>query len=116
MRDYCDDISEDKMGAVNGETNLAIEDFVQARNDVAWLGKVNLYTMEETGDLHPYSPDEDLLNFSCDFILPVYDVELERLIKERKNIPYTTAMDDYRRITRIFSRVKALGGIILHWA
>ena len=54
-------------------------------------------------------------NFSCAFVAPRHDEELERLIRERDDAPYTTTADDAVRVEAIMDRLYAVGGIYLRW-
>jgi hypothetical protein len=82
-----------------------------------WLGSINLYGVERHG-AKPYiwKWDESLvLNFSCAFVVPRYDAELERLIRERDDAPYTGTVADAARVEAIMDRIAALGGTHLFW-
>lgn len=65
-------------------------------NGEAWLGRINLYGSERHGAT-PYIWKWDgslVRNFSCAFVLPRYDAEVERMVRERDDAPYTTTADD----------------------
>jgi len=82
-----------------------------------WLGSINLYGEERHG-AKPYiwKWTGDLVrNFECSFVVPAYDAELERLIRERDDAPYTGARDDAARIGVIMDRIAAVGGAHLYW-
>jgi hypothetical protein len=114
-----------KMGEgwpVEADDNLndACRRLVQAiadDNGEAWLGRINLYGSERHG-ASPYMWKWDgslVRNFSCAFVLPAFDAELERLIKERDDAPYTTTAADAVLVEAIIERVTAVGGHHLFW-
>jgi hypothetical protein len=82
----------------------------------AWLGNVNLY--KETIDkpiMVEYHDDMMVYNFQYHFVIPAYDAELERLIKERHETPYTGTAQDGELLDVIFARLDELGGETLNW-
>jgi hypothetical protein len=84
-------------------------------NGEAWLGKINLYD-EDKGKPILWKWDGSLVrNFSCAFVIPAYDANLERMIRERDESEYTGCRDDLRRIRDINRRIDNLGGVNLVW-
>jgi hypothetical protein len=82
-----------------------------------WLGHINLYGADRHG-AKPYiwRWDESFVyNFGCAFVIPHYDAELDRLIRERDDAPYTGAGADAVRIETIMERIAAVGGTHLFW-
>ncbi len=55
-------------------------------------------------------------NFDGSFITPIYDAELERLMRDRLDAQYTTATADYARIDAIYTRADELGAVHLFWS
>lgn len=81
----------------------------------AWLGNVNLYTPEDHKRV-VWKHDGGLVhNFEAAFVMPTYDPETERLIRERAAAPYTGTAEDAPRIEAIHQRILLLGGVILYW-
>ena len=81
----------------------------------AWLGKVNLY-QEDRG--HPVIcrwDGELVTNFGARFVLPSFDLVLERLIVARDAGPYRGSAVDYELVTEIHRRVAKLKGEFLIW-
>jgi len=92
-----------------------IATFAAEHGGEAWLGKVNLYDGDKRERVL-WKWDGDLvLNFSASFVIPAYDEQLERLILERDRAPYTGTREDYRRVTEIYDRMEAVGGMNLLW-
>jgi hypothetical protein len=82
-----------------------------------WLGSINLYGADRHG-AKPYMWKWDgslVRNFSCAFVVPGYDAELERLIRERDDAPYTGVAADAVRVAAIMDRIAAVGGTHLFW-
>jgi len=57
-----------------------------------------------------------IYNFQGSFITPVYDLDLEKMIKERLSDPYTGTEEDSRKIEQIFNYAEKLGMIHLFWS
>ena len=114
------------------ELNDANRDVIQAmaaeHGGECWLGRVNLYhELPEDDDDDQHEPfhaevamwrwsGKPVYNFGASFVLPGYDAELERLIRDRDAADYTTTDADYERVTAIHERVAAVGGVLLHWS
>ncbi len=103
--------------AALNDANRALIAAMAAEHGECWLGKVNLYGEERHGKAPVlWKWDGDIVyNFGCAFVVPVHDAELERLIRERDDAPYTGAAGDVPRIEAIMARVTALGGLHLLW-
>lgn len=83
----------------------------------AWLGKINLHGDERHGG-HPVICKWDgglVYNFGAEFVLSYFDAELQRLIQERDDAPYTSVAADVPRVNAIMARIKSLGGVLLIW-
>lgn len=107
-------------GECDVDLNDACRALVQAFADEhgeAWLGKINLYGDERHGGAPVlWKWDDDVvLNFSCAFVCPKHDAELERLIRERDDATYTGTKEDAERVDRIMDRLAAVGGVHLFW-
>jgi len=90
---------------------------MQQDHGQAWLGKINLYSDDDRQHiLWQYEPGKTVYNFGAAFVLPCYDAELERLIRERDAAPYTGTRDDRKRVDAIVQRIGALGGVHLLWS
>ena len=57
-----------------------------------------------------------IYNFQGSFITPVYDPDLEKMMKERLSLPYTGTEEDSRKIEQIFNHAEKLGMIHLFWS
>ena len=80
----------------------------------AWLGVVN----RSRDDRRPWIwawDGQRVENFGADFVLPACDAELERLLRERDEAPYTGVAEDSRRVEGILSRIGVVGGFSLVW-
>ena len=83
----------------------------------AWLGKINLHSDDDRRRIMwQHEPDDTIFTFGAAFVLPCYDAELERLIRERDEAPYTGTRDDAKRIDPILQRIVAIGGVHLSWS
>ncbi len=80
---------------------------------VAWIGQCNPPDSDITKVLTKYDPNDGLCGGS--FVVPARDGELERLMVERLEAPYTGTKDDFQRIAAIFDRVEQLRGEQLFW-
>lgn len=88
---------------------------MQDKHGEAWLGDINR-AKEERAESALWKWDGGLVyNFGADFVLPKYDEELDRLIRERESAGYTDAKSDMTRIETIIDRIKVLGGRHLIW-
>ncbi len=99
--------------------NYTAHEVIRAYKDefgAAWLGKINLYA-EDKGKPPVWEWDGgQVYNFGACFVLPAYDAEIERLIKERDAAPYTGTKDDYARVDAITALVEQRGGDNLIWS
>ena len=83
----------------------------------AWLGLVNFQDSEHRDQpLWQWDPATGLCNFEASFVVPVFDEELLRLIRDRAAAPYTGTKDDSVRVEAIHQRIKELGGHHLFWS
>ena len=90
---------------------------VQEDHGQAWLGKINLHSDDDRRRIMwRHEPDETIFTFDAAFVLPCYDAELERLIRERDEAPYTGTRDDAKRIDPILQRIVAIGSVHLSWS
>lgn len=92
-----------------------VVDAMAEEHGSCWLGKINLYREDRGRPCLWKWNGELVLNFSCAFVLPDYDAELEQLILTRSDAPYTTSADDLERINLITERIRAVGGMMLFW-
>jgi hypothetical protein len=108
-----------ELGEAHAPTNDRSREIVRLfheRFGECWLGKVNIYKNMPIPPVWKYDPEEMLYNFGADFVLPCYDAELERMIMERHNTPYTGTKADFPLVDAIYNRIAELGGAELHWA
>lgn len=99
------------------DASRAVVGAMRKTHGQAWLGIVNRY--RDDGDkpwIWQYDPAEGLYNFGASFVLPAYDAELERLLRERHEAEYTDVGADGRRIQAIHLRIEAVGGVSLCWS
>jgi hypothetical protein len=98
------------------DANRSLVHAVKAETGEAWLGEINGYRRPDWRPLWRWE-GEAVLNFSCSFIVSQYDAELEKLLRERADVPADqwNSRDDYVRIERIFTRIDELGGHHLFW-
>lgn len=106
---------EGTINEVNDYTRQELEDFAEKHGGSVWLGHVNLYD-DDTADLQEYEAGDFIYNFGADFVVPTNDQSLVKLIQDRKDMPYTTATNDYGLISTITDYIGQVGGINLFWA
>lgn len=75
-----------------------------------FLGKIN--RRENKPVLREYRRGK-IYNFDCDFVIPEYDTELEKMIKEYNNKPYSREL--IKDIERIHNKIAELNGLIILW-
>lgn len=80
-----------------------------------WLGKINLYEQDRGNPVIWKWQGDTVLNFAARFVIPQFDAELERLILERDQAPYTGTLEDIKRVLAIFKRLDEIGGRALIW-
>lgn len=103
----------DGCGVIEGQQNLndANREVIIAIDKAygaVYLGKINSDIIGPAG-LRKYN-GEELTNFCCDFCVPVYSEELEKLIQQWGQEP------DIKYINKILSIVLELEGVNLIWA
>ena len=105
--------------SVNNASRRVVE--AMAEQGEAWVGKINLYDADRMknggtreGILVRWN-GEPVLNFEYAFVAPRFDEQLVQLIVDRDVGPYTSSTDDYAKITEIFDRLTAIGGVHLFW-
>jgi hypothetical protein len=81
----------------------------------AWLGRVNLYKENPDQRIMWEWDETPHCSVAAVFVLPRYDEELERMIRERDETPYTGTAGDSKLVNAIFDRIEALGGQALIW-
>jgi hypothetical protein len=112
---------------LNDASRAVVEAMAAANGGECRLGRVNLYKGQPDDDdglhepLHWETPlwkwtGKPVCNFGASFVVPRYDAELERLIRDRDAAPYTTTATDYERVTVIQERLDTIGGLNLHWS
>jgi hypothetical protein len=98
------------------DLNDSNRDVIQAMwklHGTCWLGIINRY---EEG---PWIWEWDggmVYNFGCAFVLPAYDAELERMLRERHQAGYQRAPKDWKSCEAISERIQALGGHHFVWS
>jgi hypothetical protein len=101
---------------VNNANRRVVAAMAEAHGE-AWLGKINLYGNERHGG-HPVMWKWDggtVYNFDAAFVVPAFDEELVRLVKERDDAEYTGTKDDAVRVEAIMQRITDIGGVHLFW-
>ena len=101
--------------SINGISRKKI-DAMKNQYGSAFLGKVTRYA-EDKGK--PYLCEylgQKVFNFEYGFVIPEYDEELIRLIKEREFSPYEGTKKDAVLVARIMLRIERLNGVCLFWA
>lgn len=94
---------------VNNSAVVAIHKLHEERGQV-WLGKINRYASDKNKPYMWKWDGDQVYNFSCDFAIPAYDEELEKLLRQWDKQP------SYTLIAAIQERVDALGGVNLMWS
>jgi hypothetical protein len=99
------------------DASRVVVHFMAKEHGEAWLGMINLYGEERHGGapilwLWDGTP---IHNYGAAFVCPKHDAELERLIRERDDAPYTGMRADATRVEAIMARVEEAGGIHLAW-
>jgi len=102
---------------INDASRVVVEFMAKENDGEAWLGQINLYG----NDRHGGAPvmwrwdGAPVYNFGASFVSPQHDAELERLIRERDDAPYTSVQADAERVDAILARLEEIGGVSLHW-
>lgn len=79
-------------------------------NGVCWLGKLNPDFGAQRPGLQKYTHGM-VYNFACDLVLPEFDIEIDRMLRE-----YRTRPEKVHLIEKIRSRVKELQGHWVYWS
>lgn len=121
----CEDLdSYGSPGEGNRKMNNANRKLIQAYIDVygsAWVGRINLYDeWRKLGRpiMREIKEGTWVREFSCDFVLPKYNGELERLIRVRDDahqLDYKGTEWDLGLIEPIKTMLYALDGLDLIW-
>lgn len=100
-------------GDLNDITRNKIYTFANENGGECCLGRVNLYS--DNTILKMWSKDFMIYNFDYTFAIPKHDTQLETMIRERSNTPYTGTKNDYVLVNAIMGRIEELRGINLFW-
>ena len=79
-------------------------------NGICWLGKLNPELGEQRPGLQKYTHGM-IYNFSCDLILPEFDIEIDRMLRE-----YRTRPGKVHLIEKIRNRIEELRGHWVYWS
>lgn len=99
---------------LNGEQQRIIE-AMQKKHGEAWLGNINLYKATRRNPPIWKWDGWSVHTFGAAFVIPQFDAELERLILERDNTPWTGTAQDAPLVSAIIDQVYELGGQCLVW-
>ena len=115
-----DQLAENNFGqyALRIESNRLCNQYARAliramhneNNGVCWLGKFNPEFGEQRPGLQKYTHGM-VYNFACDLVLPEFDIEIDRMLRE-----YRTRPEKVHLIEKIRSRVKELRGHPVYWS
>jgi hypothetical protein len=97
------------------DASRAVVQFMATEHGHAWLGEINLEGDARRLPIMWQWDGTPVHNFGASFVCPQQDAELERLIRERHDAPYTGTKEDATRVDAIRARLKAIGGVHLHW-
>jgi hypothetical protein len=101
---------------LNAASHATVEAYAAEYNG-CWLGNVNIYSdMPSLLPMFEYKIEDHLCNFAASFVVPAYDADLERMIRDRAAAPYTGTADDAVRVEAIHERIEQLGGCTLLWS
>lgn len=85
-----------------------------------YLGKINdsdAYNNRKPIVFRVYSdPDEKIYNFEADFVIPVEDEELRKVLQERNTPGEYSGKKNADQVNKIIARIEALGGYHLSWS
>lgn len=98
----------------NADNRLLIE-AMAAEHGEAWLGDLNGYQQPNWHPIWKWD-GKPVCNFGASYVVPHYDAELERLIRQRADAPYSGVAADWERVSVIFTRISELGGYHLFWS
>ena len=115
-----DQLAEDNFGqyALRIEANRLCNQYARAliramRNEnggICWLGKFNPDFGGQRPGLQKYTHGM-IVNFSCDLVLPQFDWEIDRMLRE-----YRTQTDHVLLIEKIWKRIDELRGHRVYWS
>ena len=115
-----DQLAENNFGqyALRIEANRLCNQYARAliramhneNNGVCWLGKFNPEFGEQRPGLQKYTHGM-VYNFACDLVLPEFDIEIDRMLRE-----YRTSPEKVHLIEKIRNRVKELQGHWVYWS
>lgn len=115
-----DRLAEDNLSqyALRIEANQLCNQYARAlvsvmhnENDgVCWLGKFNSDFGDQICGLQKYTHGM-VYNFSCDLVLPEFDIEIDRMLREYRAYPGKISL-----IEKIRSRVEELRGHWVYWS
>lgn len=115
-----DHLAEDNFGqyALRIEANGLCNQYARAlirvmhneNNGVCWLGKFNPDFGEQRPGLQKYTHGM-VYNFSCDLVLPEFDIEIDRMLREYRACPGKVQL-----IEKIRNHVKELQGHWVYWS
>ena len=77
---------------------------------ICWLGKFNPDFGGQRPGLQKYTHGM-IVNFSCDLVLPQFDWEIDRMLRE-----YRTQTDHVLLIEKIWKRIDELRGHRVYWS
>ena len=100
---------------LNDASRAAIEACYQEHGQ-AFLWIINQWTNVPRPVVSLYNPNSPIFNFSYHAVSSEADPELEHLIEQRNDAPYTGTRDDAQRVKAIIKRLEAIGGTMLHWS
>ncbi len=115
-----DRLAEDNLNqyALQIEANECCNQYARAlirvmhneNNGICWLGKFNSDFGDQICGLQKYTHGM-VYNFSCDLVLPEFDIEIDRMLRE-----YRTRPEKVHLIEKIRNRVKELRGYPVYWS
>ena len=115
-----DQLAEDNLGqyALRIEANKLCNQYARAllrvmhneNGGVCWFGKFNPDFGEQRPGLQKYTHGM-VYNFSCDLVLPEFDIEIDRMLRE-----YRTRPGKVYLIEKIRNRIEELRGHWVYWS
>jgi len=114
LADWLEEIGEANETWNDTQRRLILD--TAAQHGQAWLGKINLYDNDKNNLVIWQWAGDVVYNFGCAFVIPAYDADLEKMILDRANAPYTGTAGDYPLVNAICNRIESLGGHCLVWS